>query len=174
MRWQTKRCLSQNGTDMGEIPTKHDELCHKAILWLHARGCQAFANEVPTWNGVADALGIKDDTVYYIEAKASRSDLICRKQKGIDAWIQHAKKVDAMGDSPRAHWFRNDVDFFYFIIADGVKFEDTLYPDWGVINENGFVVRRAKRMSKIEDSKKPMKAIAHALVYKVFGKLYLK
>lgn len=161
--------------DMKEVKGKHDELCNTAIVWLHARGCQAFAQEVVTWNGIADALGIKGDDVYYIEAKASRADLICKKQRGIDAWIQRSKQVEAMGDNPRAHWFRNDVDFFYFIIADGVKFEDTLYPDWGIINEHGAVIRRAKRQKKFAGIgvEKLLRAIAHALVYKVYGRLYL-
>jgi len=66
---------------------KHKELCQTAIKWLYQKGCSIFGNEIPTWNGTADALGIitnqrpynKPDTVYYIEAKASRSDLLCRK-----------------------------------------------------------------------------------------------
>ncbi len=74
----------------------------------------------------------------------------------------------------RVQFYRNDVDFYYFIIADGVKFEDTLYEGWGVINESGEVIRKAKRMKKMDDTRGLMKAIAHALVYKVFGKLYLQ
>jgi len=138
---------------------KHKELQRTAITWLYNQGCSIFAEEVPTGNGVADALGIRtrDDkhTIYYIEAKVSRSDLTCFKQKAV-----YFRSV-GLQDNVRCffHTFRNidgkkvqlypeteltcpdcirmkrekevadtGIDFYYFIIADGVKFEDTLYP----------------------------------------------
>ena len=68
---------------------KHAQLQDVAIGWLYGVGCSIFAKEVPTQNGVADALGVKTrngkDDVYYIEAKVSRSDLICKKQKVVYA-----------------------------------------------------------------------------------------
>jgi hypothetical protein len=64
---------------------KHKDLQEAAIRRLYDFGCNVFAKEVPTGNGIADALGVKSSTgnVYYIECKASRSDLICLKQKNV-------------------------------------------------------------------------------------------
>lgn len=156
---------------MKEVKSKHDELCNTAIGWLYGRGCQVFAQEVPTWNGIADAVGVKDNDVYYIEAKASRSDLKCKKQQ---CCYRRTELIEQYINQTKGPFYQNDVDFFYFIVADGVKFEDTLYPDWGIINESGIVVRKAKRMYKVADNKGMLKSIGHVLVYKVFGKLYLE
>lgn len=150
---------------------KHEELSRKAIDWLYQRGCSAFANEVTTFNGIADAFGVKTNgakyTSYYIEAKASRSDLICNKQKGV-----YRRSIDVPNHC--------GVDFYYLIVADGVKVEDSLYPNWGVLDERGNVIRRAKRYvwkdgdSYIKDiTKWHLRNIAHALVYRVYGKMYL-
>jgi hypothetical protein len=103
------------------------------------------------------------DTVYLIEAKASRSDLICYKQ----------------GLCYRRSIRRPLCDFYYLIVADGVKVEDDLYPRWGVINEQGMVVRKAKRMNKSLGFREALRkdivrVIAHSLVYRTFGKLYLQ
>lgn len=144
---------------------KHQKLSRTAIGWLYGRGCNYFDNEVPTQNGIADALGVKctlwdnseGGTVYYIEAKASRSDLTCRKQK-----YTYAK----------ADWCAEAIDFYYLIVADGVKVEDGLYPKWGVINEQGEVIRRAKRYKHNSSFDRLLNVICHNLVYKVFGKLY--
>lgn len=160
--------------------SKHKELQQTAINWLYARGCSVFAEEVPTWNGIADALGVRthdrDHTIYYIEAKASRSDLLCKKQK---AYYKRTEEVFEIGvmkesvfDGAHTYEYPNDIDFFYLIIAEGVKVEPTLYPLWGVINENGIVIRKAKRLKKTKDSLDLITDIAHVLVYKVFGKMY--
>ena len=37
----------------------HKQLQDTAIRWLYQVGCNVFAKEVPTQNGIADALGIK-------------------------------------------------------------------------------------------------------------------
>lgn len=178
---------------MKEVKRKHDELCNTAINWLYARGCSVFAQEVPTRNGVADALGIVTyqgrERVYYVEAKASRSDLICPKQRGV-----YARSVEAFAQFCPLHIFKtqqdqaktceaciyrtrtydNHIDYYYLIVADGVKVEDTLYPEWGVIDERGRVIRKAKRIKRTENfnHREYIQDIAHVLVYKVFGKLY--
>ena len=57
-----------------ENKNKHKELCQMAIDWLYTRHCSVFANEVPTWNGIADAIGIITNgkpTVYYVECGKS-------------------------------------------------------------------------------------------------------
>ncbi len=143
----------------------HQELCDMAIWWLYKQGCFVFAQEVPTYAGVADALGVRlyrSPAFYYIEAKASRSDLICEKQ-------QRIYKQSLWGSMP--------IDFFYLYVAKGIVVEPNLYPAWGVIQE-GKVSRKAKRMvheSPHTDQarEKLIHAIAHRLVYQVFGKLYM-
>lgn len=146
--------------------TKHDELQETAIRWLYKNGCGVFAKEVPTKNGIADALGVRKqnsrgDAVYYIEAKSSRADLICRKQKN----IYRVAVTECYGP--------NGIDFYYLILADGVKIEPELYPKFGVIDERGYVVRRAKRFKREGDTSRIVYDLAHALVYRVHGKLYL-
>lgn len=182
---------------MKEEKSKHAELQNTAIRWLYNNGCSIFAQEVPTQNGIADALGVKKDTVYYIEAKASRSDLMCKKQK-----LVYEKAVGKLQELCHYHQFgRNSVamfelkkesiadcykcvevvqrnadtgiDYYYLILADGVKINETEYPMFGVINENGSVIRRAKKMKKEQSNEHIIKNIAHVLVYKVFGKMYL-
>jgi hypothetical protein len=165
--------------------TKHKQLETSAIAWLYKNGCDVFTTECRLPNGeVADALGVKrvrkpkkvvqedgsyrweaeyTDSIYLIEAKASRSDLICYKQ---------------------ALCYRRSVrkplcDFYYLIVASKVTVEDDLYPRWGVINEQGIVVRKAKRMNKALRFraawyKDVVRLIAHSLVYRTFGKLYLQ
>jgi len=175
--------------------SKHTQLANTGISWLYKNGCSVFAKEVSTENGIADALGIrtrnKKHTVYYIEAKSSRSDLICFKQKSVYAracgyagyrfCIIHMTKLakihldwKSCKDCQRITHEAKDtgIDFYYLIVADGIKVEDSLYPNWGVINENGIVIRRAKRMKRERDTKQLIENIAHVLVYKVFGKLY--
>ncbi len=157
-----------------ERGNKHKELCKTAIYWLYKRGCSIFANEVQTWNGIADALGIitRDglegkETIYYIEAKTSRSDLLSPKQKA--CCLRTTAEFSDI-------YPNNNIDFFYFIIADGIKFENSLYPGWGIINKDGKVIRKAKHMEKNKDSKDSIDLvvdIAHILVYKTFGKMYL-
>lgn len=166
-----------------------------AITWLYELGCSIFANEVPTQNGNADALGIKKNgDTYYIECKASRSDLICPKQKRCyassvgqeihrclfhsfkmgekimnDGWesCDHCKVLETTR-------FDTGIDFYYLMVADGVMVEQSLYPTWGVIDERGKLLRRAKRMvKKPEQVRELTESIAHVLVYKVYGKLYL-
>ncbi len=162
---------------------KHKELQQTAIRWLYKRGCNVFAEEVPTWNGIADALGVKTDatdTVYYIEAKASRSDLLGKKQKFCCKRVDEVFKQGIYRDKKCFDYFKgmvkyeypNNIDFFYFIIADGITIDQNLYPLWGVIDERGKVIRKAKRMSKKENSSNLIINIAHILVYKVFGKMY--
>lgn len=163
---------------------KHKELMNTAIKWLYGRGCSVFANEVPTWNGNADALGIitrDKPVIYYIEAKASRSDLLCFKQKCCYKRTEEVFKIGSWDDERKKNFYQgvceytypNDIDYFYFIVSDEVKIKDTDYPLWGIINENGEVIRRAKKMLKRKDEKDLLQSIAHVLVYKVFGKMYL-
>jgi hypothetical protein len=65
------------------------------------------------------------------------------------------------------------IDFYYVVVADGVKIEPSLYPMFGVIDERGTVVRKAKRMKRNDRvNREHIVAVAHVLVYKVFGKLY--
>lgn len=183
--------------------SKHDQLQDIAIGWLYARGCSIFAKEVPTSNGIADALGVKTpprylgesgqkDTVYYIEAKTSRSDLICLKQKSVYrtsvGWIDErcyyhrfpmlsglmATGANECDQCRRISAGKEDtgIDFYYLIVSDGVAVEKTLYPEWGVINERGKVIRKAKRMRRENDVNGIIVNVAHVLVYKVFGKMY--
>jgi hypothetical protein len=139
---------------------KHKQLQDTAVRWLYEKGCSVYAKEVPTKNGNADALGIKTprdrkETIYYIEAKASRSDLICLKQKRVYlrsvgtenqkcyyhtfGGIDFPKQIPEAGcaECLKVNRERLDtgIDFYYLIIADGVKVEDTLYPEWGIISE---------------------------------------
>jgi len=187
---------------------KHKDLRDTAIRWLYEKGCHIYAKEVPTENGNADALGIKAprngrETVYYIEAKASRNDLICLKQKQVYRRSVGAHREEKcylhMMQRPEGHLFTSitveeyekavaeckecfeirrkhgdtGIDYYYLIVADGVKVEEDLYPGWGIINEKGEVVRRAKRMKREGDCKRLIIEVAHVLVYKCFGKLYL-
>ena|SRR3990167_2840582 len=175
----------------------HTELSDVAIGWLYGIGCSIFAKEVPTGNGIADALGIRTrdekQTVYYLEAKKSRSDLICSKQKAVylnsrgggeTKCYLHLFKMQGefvRADSDKCkdckqlkeNVWDTGIDFYYFILADGVKISASEYPLWGVINQNGKVIRKAKRMKREKDTKQLIESIAHVLVYKVFGKLYL-
>lgn len=182
---------------MKEEKSEHARLQNIAIGWLYNSGCSVFALEVPTQNGIADALGIRKSDVYYIEAKASRSDLICRKQKAVYAratgMVVEKCYYHKMRDNQETMAFLSaevpeancigckeiekmnadtGIDFYYFILADGVKIADSEYPVFGVLSAEGKVVRRAKRMKKQGDNSALVVAIAHVLVYKVFGKLY--
>lgn len=178
----------------------HKSLQDVAIGWLYGVGCSIFAKEVPTENGIADALGVKTlhgkDDVYYIEAKASRSDLICKKQKAVYAnatgtvekkcyyhtmrlaltgELMNPEGANECGNCHDLKMGRGDtgVDFYYIIVAEGLTVESGLYPAFGVINHKGDIVRKAKRM--IRNDKKGhdlIVAVAHVLVYKVFGKMY--
>lgn len=181
---------------MKEEKNKHAELQNTAIRWLYNLGCSVFAQEVPTQNGIADAVGIRKDAVYYIEAKASRSDLMCRKQKlvylhatgaikklcyyhdfGKNTPSMFEKKSLSIEDCTQCKMVEQKnsdtgIDFYYLILADGVKISKEEYPMFGVINEEGRVIRRGRRMKKEGDNMAIIKSIAHVLVYKVFGKLY--
>lgn len=183
---------------------KHKQLCDQALWWLYAKGCSVYAKEVPTRNGIADALGIMTrqgkEKVYYIEAKASRSDLICAKQQSVyrRSIDGHLKKrcdyhttafKDLWGEEQRDEYgkacgecilrqknaYNLGVDYYYLIVADTVKVEPELYPEWGVLNEKGEVMRRAKKMPRPEhyDHRLYLENIAHVLVYKAYGKMYL-
>jgi len=166
------------------VGDKHKQLQEKAIEWLYRRRCSVFDTEVTTWNGIADAVGVitkifKDTgsyTSYYIEAKSSRSDLMCKKQKNC---YNKTQEIDDNGKTIKDyspynyHDKYNDIDYFYFIIADGIKIDKDLYPTWGVIDERGKVIRRAKQMKKGRDCFELVNNIGHNLVYKVHGKLYL-
>lgn len=176
---------------------KHKLLQRTAIGWLYSRGCSVFAEEVPTRNGIADALGIitrsNKHTVYYIEAKASRSDMLCLKQKAVyyrstgtggnrkcyyHLFKFQGKEVNEGCENCeqclhiKNTYYDTGVDFYYLIVADGISVEDSIYPEWGVLNERGEVIRKAKRMKRDFDTKGLIENIAHVLVYKVFGKLY--
>lgn len=116
--------------------------------------------------GRADAIGLcrrkERDCIYLIEAKASRGDLLSRKQKAV-----YAQSLEAPAS-----------DFYYFILADGVAISDSDYPAWGVIDERGKVTRRATKMNPDHSrqagwrNKDISRLIAHTLVYRVYGKLY--
>lgn len=181
---------------MKEEKSEHARLQNVAIGWLYNVGCSVFAQEVPTQNGIADALGVRKSDVYYIEAKASRSDLMCRKQKIVYAsatgmikkycyYHEYGRntptlfklKEASIADCQQCKMVEQmnadtGIDFYYFILADGVKIADDEYPMFGVLSSEGKVVRRAKRMKKKGDNGAVVVAIAHVLVYKVFGKLY--
>jgi len=187
------------------VKEKHAQLQDLAIRWLYGIGCSIYAKEVPSKNGVADAIGVKTRNgkgdVYYLECKASRSDLICLKQKAVYAratgqqddwcWAHNPEIYRSLfkdkGIDRTVGWQDCEtckrlkaaiadtaIDFYYLVIADGVKVEDTLYPAFGVIDEHGTILRRAKRMKRSDrDNTETIVSIAHVLVYKVFGKLYL-
>lgn len=187
------------------MSAKHKALQDTALRWLHGINCSVFAKEVPTQNGVADCLGIRTprhgkEVVYYIEAKASRSDLLSAKQKQVyrhsigdyddvrcylHHWneanwppdVREAKLAEAVFceecKALRAKKGDTGIDLYYFIVADGVKVEDDLYPGWGVLNELGEVVRRAKKMKREGDTHRLLIEVAHVLVYKAYGKMYL-
>lgn len=186
---------------------RHKQLQDVAIRWLFEKGCHVYAKEVPTQNGNADALGIKiprhgRETVYYIEAKQSRGDLIGLKQKQVynnsvgilrteKCYMHHMQRPEgtllqisveeyqeAVANCEECKEIRRKagdtgVDFYYLIVADDMKVEESLYPGWGVINHKGEVIRRAKKMKREGDAYALTKEIAHVLVYKCFGKLYL-
>ena len=141
---------------------EHKKLENIAIEWLYSNNCSLFAQEVPVGYEIADALGIKTqygiNTIYYIEAKVSKSDLMCKKQKLI-----YRKSVE----------YNKDIDFYYLIVSDTLIIPNDIYPKWGVINSKGKVIRRAKRFKKKSNGNDLIIAIAHKLVYKVFGKMYL-
>jgi hypothetical protein len=150
---------------INQMKEKHIELQDTAIRWLHGRNCDTFAKEVP-WNGeMVDAIGMKytdsskaGSIIYAIEAKTSRSDLICLKQK---AAYQRSVQFPAL-------------HYYYLIVADGVTVEPSLYPMWGVIDERGKVIRKAKRLTTAREHYRDLaRDIAHVLVYKTYGKLYL-
>ncbi len=177
---------------------KHAQLQDIAIRWLYGVSCSIFAKEVPTINGVADALGVKTlhgkDDVYYLECKASRSDLICKKQKAVyqiatgmvekRCYIHSWKQLDS---TLREGWESCDqckelaesagdtgVDFYYIAVADGVTVEPELYPMFGVIDGRGTILRKAKRMQRNERANRDLiVSVAHVLVYKSYGKLYI-
>ncbi len=185
----------------------HKALSDTALLWLYARGCSVYAKEVPTRNGIADALGIMtrhgQEKVYYVEAKAGRSDLICEKQKCVYARsVRHNKNycpyhtIVVENKMYQRHYGKEQlqkeasecenckalppvydlhIDQYYLIVADGVTVEPELYPMWGVINQKGEVVRRAKKIPRTDtfDHKHYLESIAHVLVYKAYGKFYL-
>lgn len=157
----------------GGKSAKHKELQKTAITWLYERGCSVFAEEVPTRNGIADALGIRtrsgDEAVYYIEAKQSRSDLVCLKQRAVYLRSVASKAIFGEGLVMED----TGIDFYYLIVSDNVIVEPSLYPEWGVIDERGKVIRKAKRMKRENHLQEQLQAIAHVLVYKVFGKMYL-
>lgn len=173
----------------------HKQLQDVGLRWLYARGCGAFAKEVPTANGIADVLGVKINDTYYIEAKASRSDLVCLKQKMVyrraigdiqDSCYYHAfNRGENVNDpkQPRATCERcieidkrrgdTGIDFYYIIVAEGLKVEPELYPGFGVLDHKGNLVRRAKRMKNDRATlHATVMSIAHVLVYKAYGKLY--
>lgn len=176
---------------------KHKQLQERAIRRLYAFGCHVFAKEVPTTNGIADALGVNTRTgnAYYIECKTSRSDLICEKQRNVyrratgelvKSCYYHTHNDGQYRDDPHRPrstclaCIEDDkragdthIDFYYLMIDDNINVEAVLYPHFGVINERGQIIRKAKRMKRIErDNAATIEAIAHVLVYKVYGKLY--
>lgn len=177
---------------------KHKELQEIAIRWLYGVGCSVFAKEVPTKNGNADALGIrtrgKREVVYYLEAKVSKGDLNSEKQKmvyrtsigDIEAWCGYHNPNYYRGLARSAGWEScaecldakshigdTGIDFYYLIISNNLKIPDDLYRGWGVINEEGRIIRKAKRMRREFDTKHLMESISHVLVYKVYGRLYI-
>lgn len=174
----------------------HKQLQDVALRWLYGVGCNVFAKEVPSRNGIADALGIKTskNCVYYLECKASRSDLICKKQKEV-----YQNAIGGIERRCYRHSFRDNgalvypdntgcitcaeieklrgetgIDFYYIVVAEGLKVEPTLYPLFGVIDHKGNIVRRAKRMKKLGDNRvhEALVSASHVLVYKAYGKLY--
>lgn len=184
-------------TKRAGMTDKHKQLQDAAIRRLYAFGCSAFAKEVPTANGVADALGVMKRTgnVYYIECKQSRSDLICKKQKDVYAeavgvtvqlcyFHQYTSATNPAEQEERDACDRcktletlkgvTHIDFYYIMVADGITVEDTLYPSFGVLDERGNILRKAKRMKRLDhDNLQTLEAIAHVLVYKAYGRLYL-
>jgi hypothetical protein len=88
-----------------------------------------------------------------------------KTREGWETCEQCKKLATAAGDT--------GIDFYYIVVADGVTVEPALYPMFGVIDEHGKILRRAKRMKRNETKNKDLiVAVAHVLVYKVFGKLY--
>jgi hypothetical protein len=66
------------------------------------------------------------------------------------------------------------IDFYYIIVAEGLTVEKELYPMFGVINHKGEIVRKAKRMIRNERKNRDLIVnVAHVLVYKAYGKLYI-
>ena len=114
-----------------------------------------------------DAIGMKftdyrkdASTIYAIEAKISRNDLCCLRQKAA-----YRRSVDFPA-----------VDFYYLIVPNTLTIEPDLYPMWGVMDNSGRVIKKAKRLTRSRtDSREQLlaRAISHVLVYKVYGELYL-
>ena len=143
----------------------HTELQERARWWLYSRGCGVFANEVPHNGEMVDALGLLatchqhlDYKIYAIEVKVSNSDLRCKKQQ---------YRYEFSIEYPKVH-------HYYLMVADGVNVSDNLYPFWGVINQSGKVIRKAKNLKPADlDFTRIMENIAHKLVYIAYGKMYL-
>lgn len=177
----------------------HKQLQDAAVRRLYSFGCHVFAKEVPTANGIADALGVNTRTknAYYIECKASRSDLICNKQRNVyKCAIGEEQTRGCYYHNYDNGAFKNDpnrpqseclacqddeklrgvthIDFYYIMVADGLKVENTLYPMFGVLDAKGNIIRKAQRMRRLDkDNAATVEAIAHVLVYKAYGKIYL-
>jgi len=71
--------------------------------------------------------------VYIVEAKASNSDMKSDDKRG---------KLWKLVNSQR-------LDFVYYIIADRVDTDD-LPPIFGILDENGRIVRKARRRQRVQ------------------------
>jgi len=121
---------------------KHKHLKKVAIGWLANKiKCTIFAEELEIYPKDPDAYGIKsNDDCYYIECKATQEDLMGGLQRKFNKNLFELKMTK----------HRFIADFFYFVLADGLDIKDK-YPHWGIINEHGEVVRRAKRIPRCDE-----------------------
>jgi hypothetical protein len=105
---------------------------------------------------IVDVAGLKSNgDLYVVEAKATTSDM----KRDLKS-KKHARLVSTQ-----------QVDFIYYIIADGVDF-DGLDTSIGIIDEYGRVVRRAKRKhtSKTDRMRRNEAMIfAKALSWRTYG-----
>lgn len=139
---------------MSESPL-HNALKLRAILWLYGNSCSIFAEELNCgYFGIADVAGVKPNgDGYYIEVKATSSDLKSRKQKRIYERTLDEHMIGKV----------NGFDFYYLMVPKPLVEETIkLYPRWGVIDHGQSVVHRTKRMpiNKEQRSELPI-ALAH-------------
>lgn len=132
------------------------------LQWLFKNNCVAMATEcqLSVWGGIADIVGVKaNGSVYYLEVKSSKRDLHSWKQK----------RVDAQLSTIMFNKLTHPYDFTYFVLAAGLSLADDEYPEWGVINSSGEVVRKAKRRKYIiKDMMEIWKKIAHTCTYRAY------
>lgn len=117
---------------------EHHQLKQVALRWVQNTGCVAFAYEVRFLFGIVDVAGIKrSGDIYIVEAKTTTADM------RNDAKRRKLWKMEN---------FRNEVDFIYYIVSDGVD-TSLLDTSIGILDETGRNRRNAKRRQRTRTPK---------------------